>query len=237
MAKYQEIAEDITRNIRAGEYRDKLPTETDLRMHYRVGRNTVRRALDVVYRSGLLRRVQGSGFYVNHMPATSNAVINLVTQADASMHNRHHHLTSRVLTFDQIKAGADLAMALNVSSESELYRVVRLRYLHGKLYCLEEAYFTRAEVPFLSTEAVNHSIFEFLHEAYQIQISESEDLVRQAKLTSDQANVLEQPVETSVLALDQTNYYGNGVPFNYSTSYYVYPSISFYSRSFPVTAG
>ncbi|TLF39551.1 GntR family transcriptional regulator [Lacticaseibacillus zeae] len=237
MTKYQEIADNIAQSIRNGEYPDKLPTEADLISRYQAGRNTIRRAIDVVYRSGLLRRVQGSGFYVNHMPATSNAIINLVTRADVAMHNKHQHLTSHVITFDKIKAGSDLAQSLDVSQSSELYRVVRLRYLHAALYCLEVAYFTLQAVPFLSTEAVNHSIFEFLHEAYQIRISDSENLVRLAMLTAEQAAVMKQPVGRTVLALDQTNYYGKGVPLNYSTSYYVYPDLGFYSRSFPVTAG
>ncbi|WP_424321271.1 GntR family transcriptional regulator [Lacticaseibacillus chiayiensis] len=136
---YHEIAADVSRAIHGGRLTDKLPTEAELMVQYKVGRNTIRRAIDVVYRSGLLRRIQGPGFYVNRMPSPAKATINLITRADASV-DQPEHLTSRVLTFAKILADNELAKALHKKEDSRLYRVVRLSYLEERLYCLEETY-------------------------------------------------------------------------------------------------
>ncbi|KRM86765.1 GntR family transcriptional regulator [Lacticaseibacillus thailandensis] len=232
---YHEIAEDIIRSIHEGLYTDKLPTEAELMATYDVSRNTIRRAIDVIYQRGLLRRIQGSGYYVNKMPQPSKTVINLVAGAGASLHSPDNHLTSRIVTFDKIKADPELVQPMKLQPDSELYRVVRLRYLNGQLYCLEEAYYSTGAVPYLPVEAVNGSIFDFIAENYHVHITASEEYIFLATLAHDQATVMGQQPGKQVLALEQTNFYGNSVAFNYSTTYFVYPGLRFYSHSFPVS--
>jgi len=62
---YHDIADDITKSINEGLFDKKLPTEVQLMARYNVSRNTIRKAIDLVYQKGLLRRVQGSGYFIN----------------------------------------------------------------------------------------------------------------------------------------------------------------------------
>lgn len=68
MAKYQEIAEDLQRQIvKEGRYRvgDKLPSIGELMEQYDVpGLNTVRQAQQVLVGKGLLEARQGVGVFV-----------------------------------------------------------------------------------------------------------------------------------------------------------------------------
>lgn len=64
---YHQIAEKLLQAIQSGEYKTKLPTEQELMKQFNVSRNTIRRAIDVVYQHGLLRRIQGSGYYINNV--------------------------------------------------------------------------------------------------------------------------------------------------------------------------
>lgn len=54
---YHDIAEQLIQDILAGKYPVKLPTEQVLMDRYQASRNTIRKALDVIFAHGLVRRV------------------------------------------------------------------------------------------------------------------------------------------------------------------------------------
>lgn len=56
------IRENITQNLKFG---DKLPSELFLKDSLKISRATIRKAYDTLEREGLVKRVQGSGIFVN----------------------------------------------------------------------------------------------------------------------------------------------------------------------------
>ncbi len=73
--KYQAIAEELSIHIRAGKYANAqtLPTEMELVEEYQVSRQTVRQALSVLVKGGLIEKRQGSGSYIRRGKAESLA--------------------------------------------------------------------------------------------------------------------------------------------------------------------
>lgn len=63
--KYKKVAFEISRQIADGKYTDKLPSEAELVEKYNTSRNTIRNAMDALFEQGLIKRVQGSGYFVN----------------------------------------------------------------------------------------------------------------------------------------------------------------------------
>jgi GntR family transcriptional regulator len=63
---YHQLAEFVTARIRAGEYPpgSRIPSEHQLSADFAVGRPTVRQAIDVLARKGLLTRRRGAGTFV-----------------------------------------------------------------------------------------------------------------------------------------------------------------------------
>lgn len=63
---YHQLAERVTARIRAGEYPpgSRIPSEHRLSADFTVGRPTVRQALDMLVRKGLLTRRRGAGTFV-----------------------------------------------------------------------------------------------------------------------------------------------------------------------------
>ena len=63
---YHQLAEHLTTSIRAGEYPPgtRIPSEHQLSADFAVGRPTVRQAIDVLVRKGLLTRRRGAGTFV-----------------------------------------------------------------------------------------------------------------------------------------------------------------------------
>lgn len=63
---YRQIAADLVRRIRAGEYlpERRIPSEADLCEMYGVSRKTVRAALDILREAGWIMVSEGKGRYV-----------------------------------------------------------------------------------------------------------------------------------------------------------------------------
>ncbi|MZU90653.1 GntR family transcriptional regulator [Lactobacillus plantarum] len=225
---YQAIAQAIIKSIMADEYPTKLPTEKVLMAQYNASRNTIRKALDVVFRHGLLRRVQGSGNFIIKQPQNTKKVLNLSIGFDQSAMVEGGPLVSKVVTFDKVTADETLAQQGNIALGDEVYRVVRLRYLNDVLYDLEESYFPRTVVPFLSSESVQHSIFAFLREAYGITGSTTENYVHQVRVDAQRAELIGCPDGDKTLCLEAVNYLANGTVFNFSRTFFVYPDLELY---------
>ena len=129
---YHDIAEQLIQDILAGKYPVKLPTEQVLMNRYQASRNTIRKALDVIFAHGLVRRVQGSGYYVIDHSEQSSAVLNMSIGFDQTAMVKGGPLKSKVVKFALIPATAALARRGNVAVGDPVYQVVRLRYLKGQ---------------------------------------------------------------------------------------------------------
>jgi len=82
--KYQSIADDLRIQIEAGKYASaaSLPTEYDIGRTYQVSRQTVRQALALLVRDGLIEKRQGSGSRIvrrNPQEPEQHATVAVVT--------------------------------------------------------------------------------------------------------------------------------------------------------------
>ena len=68
---YRRIAADLRQAIRSGEYRPghQLPSGSVLMARYKVARQTVQNAIDVLRLEGLVVGRQGAGWFVRERPA------------------------------------------------------------------------------------------------------------------------------------------------------------------------
>lgn len=228
---YRSIAEEIIDSIINKEFTKKLPTEAQLMDLYGVSRNTIRKAIDVVFQRGLLKRVQGSGYFINDISRQGKLVVNLSMGSGNPIRFRDSKLESKILTFDLIKADKQLSRDAKIPVGTELHRIVRLRYLEGELYCLETAYFIKSVVPYIPPESGQRSLFKFLSDSYNINVTGSENYMSITSLNAEQAANLNKGIGSQELTLTQFNYYKNNILFNYSNTIYVYPNLNFYFNS------
>lgn len=227
---YHEIADDLIRSIQHQLFKEKLPTEQKLMDRYNVSRNTIRKSLDIVCQRGLARRVQGSGYYINNIDQSSKRVVNLTMGISSKEHR--NKLTSKVITFDRIVADDALAKQFGAQIGDELHRIIRLRYLDGKEYCLEYAYYEKDEIPYIPVEAAHDSLLDFIDDEYNVRVNSSNQYLSLETLSEEEASLLDMTQKASVLALQQSNFRKNDVLFNFSYTIYVYPDLSFYFHSF-----
>ncbi|MDV2577445.1 UTRA domain-containing protein [Lactiplantibacillus plantarum] len=136
-------------------------------------------------------------------------------------------LVSKVVTFDKVTADETLAQQGNIALGDEVYRVVRLRYLNDILYDLEESYFPRTVVPFLSSERAAFNL-RLLARGIWYYGSTTENYVHQVRVDAQRAELIGCPDGDKTLCLEAINYLANGTVFNFSRTFFVYPDLELY---------
>lgn len=91
---YAVVYEDLLEKIKSGELRpgDLLPTESELAATHQVSKITTKRAMDMLKRDGLIRRVQGKGTFVSEpapveegsLPSMGKKMIGVVMESVSS---------------------------------------------------------------------------------------------------------------------------------------------------------
>lgn len=135
--RYREIADDLRRRIKDGEYdeRRKLPTERELREHYDASNMTVRQALGVLRDEGLVESRVGSGWRLAEWrPIVRNALKRLTPEEwgesqsmwDVDIEGRNLEVND--VQVEQLPAPDDVARALDVAVGELVWKRSR-RYL------------------------------------------------------------------------------------------------------------
>ncbi|WP_270334995.1 GntR family transcriptional regulator [Ligilactobacillus acidipiscis] len=226
--KYKEVAQDIAQKIATQLFEEKLPSESELMGMYLVSRNTVRNAINVLYNQGLISRIQGSGYFVNKPLHNEDNLMNLANKVGMNALSNETPVTSKLLAFDSLPAGREVAKFLHCNVDDPVYYVKRLRCSKNNLLSLEEAYYLRSVVPYLNKKICSDSIFKFIKNNYNIEIVNADEYVRIHQLTKDEAAESKRPVNEATLRIEEINYLKNERPFNYSKTCYFQDDLTLY---------
>lgn len=131
-ALYIQIAEHIRERIASGEYPvgTQIPTENELAAQLGASRPTVRQALGLLAREGLLTRVQGSGTFVSE-PKLVHESTSFVTGYREESRKKHRVLRTRVVCSQVEKAEERVAEALRLKPGQQVTRLTRIRHLEN----------------------------------------------------------------------------------------------------------
>lgn len=171
---YIQIAELLTREIAAGIWADgaRLPTEADLARTLGVAVGTLRKALAVLEKRGLVERVQGSGTYVRQRPQ-SGAIYEFFR---LELTGGVGLPTAEILSLDCLDH-PDFAPRFGDGTSNRAWRVRRLRRLGGVLAALEEIWFDARHAPSLQIDSITESMHLFYKEKLGFWIARVEDRV------------------------------------------------------------
>lgn len=130
---YLQICETLRREIAAGRLCDgqRLPPERELAEGYGTTVRTLRKALRTLEDDGLLRRVQGSGNYVQ----SSNALSGVYSMFRLELREGGGLPTARVLSVDWLAKPADLP---RFGCDEKATRIRRHRFLDARSCAVEE---------------------------------------------------------------------------------------------------
>jgi GntR family transcriptional regulator of arabinose operon len=87
--KYQELKESFIRSIREGRfaYNDRIPSEPELMLRYKLSRNTIRQAMKELESDGYLYRIRGKGTFVKTIcPEISKKIALIIFNTEYATH-------------------------------------------------------------------------------------------------------------------------------------------------------
>ena len=168
---YQQVIDIIKNEINSGAYKAgaRIPNEFELAESYKVGRVTVRRAIEELVQQGYLTKRQGKGTFVN-APKLKRKIVqkgDVQSFSEGCAANdmvAGAHLVSRTV----VAATREDAAFFGVEPGCELIVVERVRTADGVPVMLENNAFVLADHPYLQTLAdkdlTDNSIFALVAE-------------------------------------------------------------------------
>ena len=163
---YQQVIDIIKNEINSGAYKagERIPNEFELAESYKVGRVTVRRAIEELVQQGYLTKRQGKGTFVN-APKLKRKIRqkdDVQSFSDACRVNGMEP-GARVISRKILPADSTEAQFFGVPFGTDLICVERVRTADGVPVMLENNIYVYEDNAYLSTAPLsNQSIFEFV---------------------------------------------------------------------------
>ena len=172
-----QISELLIRDIQSGQLPDgeRLPPERVMAQQLNIAVGTLRKALADLEKRGLLRRVQGSGNYVNNTIDIDNvyALFRLELLSGPAVPS------ATLLSVKQMKKPSYVP---HIGSATTAYRFRRRRLLDNVEAALEEIWLDGRFCDAIDAQLVSHSLYRFYQDHLGIRITRAEDRVSVAQL-------------------------------------------------------
>jgi GntR family transcriptional regulator len=169
---YVQISEVLIREIASGRLIDgsRLPPERELAKQHGTSVRTLRKALEILEKKGVLERIQGSGNYVR----AAGRLDSIYSMFRLELLNGGGLPTARVLSVDEVEKPADLP-AFGTSDRGT--RIRRLRFLNRLAIAVEEIWLDRDAGRIIPAK-LSDSLYRYYKLELGFWISRAEDHVR-----------------------------------------------------------
>lgn len=227
--KYEIVVNILEKEMLEGKYNDtrKLPTEEELMKRFEVSKNTIRKAIDVLVSKGYIYRVQGSGAFLREF--SKLGCVDIKEMNGLTRKYPSDKLESKVLKFSLIEADEELASKMKCKVNTKVYYVKRVRYLNGEPMDIEESYYNKDVVPYLSEEICSKSIYSYIIDDLKLKVGFADRVISCDKLNEEDAKLLNLEKDDPALILNNTVFLTSGVVFDVSLEKYNYKKMKIIS--------
>lgn len=209
------VMEHIATLIASAEPGSSIPTERELASQFATSRTTVRQALASLAADGRITRTWGSGTVV---ATPSRVYVHQLTSYSEDLRAQGHSPASRIVDVSRVKAAPDVAAALGIAAQEQVYRVERVRLVDDEPLAREVAHLGGA-LPRLRQELERRgSLYATLKEVYDISLARAEDIVECASASPLEAALLDAEPGAPMLAIHRTGFNAGNTPIEYTRS-------------------
>ncbi|MDE1549811.1 GntR family transcriptional regulator [Jeotgalibaca caeni] len=230
MNKHEEITNIIKKRIYDKTYPSGtlIPQQDVLAREFKVSRPTIKKAVDSLIALGLLSSQRGIGTRV-----LSHDISYKTNEYPADIHKGLTYLlgegriTCIIINFSLEFPDDHLQKALQLSSSSPVYNIIRLRKIDNKPYAIEHTFMPVELVPNLSEDVLYHSIYQYIQETLELEFSGAYRNIHADKPSELDQEYLECSFDDPVLEVEQVVYLKKGAPVEYSRSRHKYNNSSY----------
>jgi len=179
-----------------------LPSENELCSLYAVTRATVRHALDLLEREGLVYRRKGKGTFVRRRVQLD---LGRLCSTTKDMQARGWVPGTRLLSALVVQATKHIQHQLQNPDNPNVWEIHRLRLADGEPISLQWSYISCQRAPRLDQHDLEGSLYDTLQTAYAIELRTAEQVIRTRMATAEEALLLEIPTGAPVFVIDRTS--------------------------------
>lgn len=221
MKKYEEIAQDIYKDIASGKYKpgSQLAFEKDMCAYYGVSRITVKRAVDELVKQGLVVKRRGSGTFVKGLQEKDVDSIGMGGQFGGFTNTyQGKSVSSEIKRFEIVHPEKEVAEKLKISTDDFVYDIIRVRYLDGKPANIEYTNMPIDVIPGIKQEVLLNSIYSYIENTLNLQIQSAHRTITADMPTEQEKEYLKIEGVMAVLQVSQIAFLSDGRPFEVSKS-------------------
>jgi GntR family transcriptional regulator len=218
---YTQLKDSLTAEIATGRYRphQRLPSERELSIRFKVSRMTVRQALLELARDGVIYTRTGKGTFVAEPKIIQQ--LRALTGFTQDVRARGGKPSSRVLEARVIPATPEVAAALRITPGAEVILISRLRLSNGVPLAIENAHLPFVKFPdLLSHDFAVESLYDVLENEYGVKLTQAEQSIEAALAGPHEIELLEITPTVPVLKMQRLTLTSEGVPIEYVCSTY-----------------
>jgi len=202
MPAYIRVYNTLRSRILDGDYAvgDLLPSEPELEKQYLVSRTTVRKAVEMLSREGLVETKQGRGTIVLDYHTTQN--INQVSSLSETLEQKGHVVYCKNMYINTVPASARVANELQIKQGSPIILIQRLQIADGMPIAIFKNYLIPDFVPDIQNSVGKFvHLYDFLEERYGLCIDAARDRISARSATFEEAAMLDVPVGSALIYL------------------------------------
>jgi len=194
----------------------RLGAERELATGLGVSRSTLRQALSVLERDGVVRRVPGRGGGTFVTPPKVDRDSSRIVGLPSLLRDQGFTSGTRVLSAAVAEADDACAAALDLRPGALVLSVVRIRLADAEPLSLEHARLPADRFPDLLEQALGGSLYEVLRTRYGVVPAEATERIEVVTADDEQAPVLGVGTGAALLAVTRTTRDAAGRPIEFS---------------------
>ena len=202
---YIQLKNELMDKIRGGVWKEKeqIPTELELMEAYKLGRDTVRKAIAILVQEGYLIKRRGKGTFVAKTQF-SIGFEPLISLRHA-LRVRGLEETNTILSEGKEALTKSQAKRARISETDQVMRIFRLRSVEGRPLAIEESIFAIEGIHYEELDP-HASISSFLLSEWKGQIERMEQVMVPRPATNKERELLDIGPSDHVLALERWIY-------------------------------
>ena len=193
-----------------------LPSEPELSNLFSVNRGTIRHALQVLEREGLIYREKGKGTFVRRRRVEMD--LSYLCSTTEDIKSRGWEPGTEVISVNKVIPRTHIRASLNLLEGDKVWEIYRSRSANGEPISLQRAFFPVVLMPDLNEKNLSGSFYYVWKNFYGLDPHEGEQTIRTRPATKEEASLLAIDEYAPIFEITRITFDINGTPFEYLIS-------------------
>jgi GntR family transcriptional regulator len=182
----------------------EFPSEMELSEYFQVNRGTIRHALQLLEREGLIYREKGRGTFLRRRRVELD--LSTLCSTTADLKARGWTPDSQILSLEKISPSLHIQRFLELQPDALVWLVYRLRLADNEPISLQWSYVPVEIAPHLDQEDLSSSLYYILKNSYGVELKSGDQKIRTRPATIEEGRILEIPEGAPVFEISRVTY-------------------------------